>query len=175
MDLRRPQRGTELADSRRAEGRRVARAHLDLEEGRGSVPILNDDDAVDVLRRARRIAVVGASSKPYRASNGVMRTLMRAGYDCVPIHPNETAVNGVAAFATLDDAVAATGPFDIVDVFRRAEFCPAHAREAVRTGAGCLWLQLGIVSWEAAEIAHAGGLAVVMDRCTQIELGRIPR
>ncbi len=137
------------------------------------MPVLDGAGSLGVLRRAHRIAVVGASSKPYRASNGVMRTLMRAGYHCVPIHPNERAVNGVAAFRTLDDAVAATGPFDIVDVFRRAEFCPEHAREAVRTGAGCLWLQLGIVSWEAAEIAHAGGLAVVMDRCTQIELGRI--
>jgi predicted CoA-binding protein len=118
---------------------------------------------------------VGASSKPYRASNGVMRTLMHAGYDCVPVHPNDSVVNGIPAFPTLDAAVAATGPFDIVDVFRRAEFCPEHAREAVRTASGCLWLQLGIVSWEAAEIAHAGGLAVVMDRCTQIELGRIQR
>lgn len=152
-----------------------ARAFLDLEAGRGPVPVLDDAAAVDVLRHARRIAVIGASSKPYRASNGVMRTLMRAGYDCVPVHPNEKVVNGVPAYATLDAAVEATGPFDIVDVFRRAEFCPEHAREAVRTGSGCLWLQLGIVSWEAAEIAHAGGLAVVMDRCTQIELGRIRR
>ena len=135
--------------------------------------MLDEAGAIDVLRRARRIAVVGASSKPYRASNGVMRTLVRAGYDCVPVHPNESAVNGVAAYPTLEAAVAATGPFDIVDVFRRAEFCPEHAREAVHAGAGCLWLQLGIVSWEAAEIAHAGGVAVVIDRCTQIELGRL--
>ena len=150
-----------------------ARAFLDLEDARGPVPILDASGAVEVLRRARRIAIVGASSKPYRASNGVMGALLRAGYDCVPIHPNEGTVHGLRAFSTLDDAVAVGGPFDIVDVFRRAEFCPEHAREAVRTGAGCLWLQLGIVSWEAAEIAHAGGLSVVMDRCTQIELGRI--
>jgi hypothetical protein len=155
------------------EDRDQARAFLDLEEGRGPAPVLDEAGAIDVLRQARRIAVVGASSKPYRASNGVMRTLMRAGYDCVPIHPNEGVVNGLQVYPTLDAAVAATGPFDIVDVFRRAEFCPEHAREAVRTGAGCLWLQLGIVSWEAAEIAHAAGLAVVMDRCTQIELGKI--
>ena len=118
--------------------------------GRGPVPILDDRAMLDVLRRARRIAIVGASSKPYRASNGVMRTLIRAGYDCVPVHPNEHAVHGITAFPILDAAVAATGPFDIVDVFRRPEFCPEHAREAVRTGAGCLWLQLGIISWEAA-------------------------
>ena len=66
--------------------------------------------------------------------------------------------------------MAATGPFDIVDVFRRAEDCPEHAREAVAAGARVLWLQLGIVSWEAARIAHDGGLGVVMDRCLSVEL-----
>jgi predicted CoA-binding protein len=61
----------------------------------------------------------------------------------------------------------------LVDVFRRSELCPEHAREAVAVGAACLWLQLGVVSWEAAAIAATGGLSVVMDRCTAIELRRI--
>jgi predicted CoA-binding protein len=117
--------------------------------------------------------VVGASSKRHRASNGVLRYLVRAGYDVVPVHPNEKVVEGMACYPTLGEAVAATGPIDIVDVFRRAEFCPGHAREAVAVGARCLWLQLGIVSAEAARIAHDGGLSVVMDRCTQIERGRL--
>ena len=64
------------------------------------------------------------------------------------------AVEGVKDPATLADAVAATGPFDIVDVFRRPEQTPEHAREAVAAGARCLWLQLGVVSWVAAAIAH---------------------
>jgi len=149
------------------------RALLDLHEGRGPVAVLDDAAILDVLRSARRIAVVGASSNPARPSFGVLRTLVRAGYDCVPINPNATEVAELRAFATLDAAVAATGPFDIVDVFRRAELCAAHAREAVATGASCLWLQLGIVSWEAARIAADGGLSVVMDRCTAIELGRL--
>jgi predicted CoA-binding protein len=65
--------------------------------------------------------------------------------------------------------VAETGPFDIVDVFRRSELCVVHAQEAIAAGARCLWLQLGVVNWEAARIAHDAGLAVVMDRCTAIE------
>ena len=77
------------------------------------------------------------------------------------------------AFRTLREAADATGPFDIVDVFRRSELCVPHAREAVEIGARCLWLQLGVVNWEAARIAHDGGLAVVMDRCTAIEHRRI--
>ena len=89
------------------------------------------------------------------------------------MNPNEREVQGVAAFASLTDAVAATGPFDIVDVFRRSDLCREPALEAVATGARALWLQLGVVSWEAARIAADGGLAVVMDRCTAIEHRRI--
>lgn len=137
--------------------------------------VLDDAGIDDLLRSARRIAVVGASSNPARPSFGVLGTLIRAGYDCVPINPNETEILGRPAFASLTDAVEATGRFDIVDVFRRSELCVPHAEEAVATGAGCLWLQLGVVSWEAARIAADGGLAVVMDRCTAIELGRMRR
>jgi uncharacterized protein len=79
----------------------------------------------------------------------------------------------VPAFATLADAVVATGPVDLVDVFRRPELCAPHAREAVEVGARWLWLQLGIVAWDAATIAHDGGLEVVMDRCTMVEWRRI--
>jgi predicted CoA-binding protein len=135
--------------------------------------VLGDAEIAELLRTSRRIAVIGASSKPHRASNGVLRFLVRAGYDVVPVHPIEKVVEGLTCYRTLGDAVAATGPVDIVDVFRRAEFCPGHAREAVAVGARCLWLQLGIVSAEAARIARASGLAVVMDRCTQIERGRL--
>jgi uncharacterized protein len=145
---------------------------LDLHEGRGPVPVLDDAGIARVLRESRRIAVIGASSNPWRPSAGVFRTLLAAGYDCVAVNPNETEVAGRTAYPTLAAAVGATGPFDIVDVFRRPELCPAHAEEAVAAGARCLWLQLGIVSWEAARIAAAGGLSVVMDRCTAIEVGR---
>jgi predicted CoA-binding protein len=142
---------------------------LDLEDGRGTVPLLGDEGIEAILRSSRRIAVVGASSKPDRPSFGVFRYLVQQGYDCVPVNPAEREVLGVAAFRTLAEAVAETGPFDIVDVFRRSEVCVPHAREAVATSAACLWLQLGIVNWEAARIAHDGGLLVVMDRCTAIE------
>ena len=138
--------------------------------------ILDDAAMLDLLRAARRIAVVGASSNPLRPSNGVFRSLVAAGYDCVPVNPNETSVEGVAAVATLAEAVAALGGrIDIVDVFRRSELTEDVAREAVAVGAGALWLQLGVVNYEAARIAAEGGLAVVMDRCTAIEIRRVPR
>ena len=122
---------------------------------------------------ARRIAVIGASSSERRPSFGVFRYLVGQGFDCVPVNPNERSVLGMPAFPTLAAAVAATGVFDIVDVFRRSELVVPHAEEAVAAGATCLWLQLGVVNWEAARIASAAGLSVVMDRCTAIEWRRI--
>jgi uncharacterized protein len=116
--------------------------------------------------------VVGASSDPGRPSFGVFRYLVEQGFACVPVNPNEREVLGVPAFPTLADAVDETGPFDMVDVFRRADLCVPHAHEAVAAGARCLWLQLGVVNWEAARIAHDAGLSVVMDRCTAIEWRR---
>ncbi|MGH2513218.1 MAG: CoA-binding protein [Candidatus Limnocylindrales bacterium] len=152
----------------RADRARAA-AMLDLEEGRGLVPVLDDEGIAGLLRRAHRIAVVGASSNPGRPSFAVFRYLVMNGFECVPVNPNERDVFGQPAFRTLAEAAAAGGPFDIVDVFRRSELCVPHAHEAVAIGAGCLWLQLGVVNWEAAAVAAAGGLSVVMDRCTAIE------
>lgn len=137
------------------------------------MPVLDDGGIDAVLRATRRIAVVGASADPGRPSFGVFRFLVDEGFDCVPVNPNERAVLGIKAFGTIGEAVDATGPFDTIDVFRRSELCVPHAREAVAAGARCLWLQLGVVNWEAARIAHEGGLSVVMDRCTAIEWRRI--
>ena len=146
---------------------------IDLAEGRLGVALLDDDGIADVLRTSRRIAVIGASSKPHRASNDIFRYLRAVGYDVIPVHPNERTVEGATCYRTLAEAVEATGPVDIVDVFRRAEFCPGHAREAVDAGARCLWLQLGIVSAEAGRIAAEAGLEVVMDRCIKVDHRRL--
>ncbi|HYM82945.1 MAG TPA: CoA-binding protein [Candidatus Dormibacteraeota bacterium] len=146
---------------------------VDLAEGRAPVPVLDDAAIAAVLRDARRIAVVGASPRPGRASNDVMGYLLDAGYDCVPVNPTVDEVLGRPAFPTVTAAAEAAGPFDIVDVFRRPEECAGPAREAVATGAWCVWLQLGIVSWEAARIAHDAGLGIVMDRCSMVEHRRL--
>lgn len=157
---------------RRADHDRAA-ALLDLQEGRIDVPMLDDEAIAALLRSSPRIAVIGASNASHRPSHSVFRDLRGAGYDAVPVNPAETEVDGVPCYPTLAAAVEATGPVDIVDVFRRPEACPEHAREAVAVGARCLWLQLGIVSPEAGRIAAAAGLAVVMDRCTIIEHARL--
>jgi len=146
-----------------------ARDMLALQEGTGPVAVLDREGALEVLRRTHRIAMVGASPDPGRPSHGVMRYLQHHGFECVPVNPTTRDVLGVRSHRTLEEAVAETGPFDLVDVFRRPEHTPAIARSAVATGARYLWLQLGVVNWEAARIAQAGGLDVVMDRCTAMD------
>lgn len=129
------------------------------------------DELRAILLNARTIAMVGASSKPDRPSYDVMRILLNAGFAVIPVTPNEQSVLGQRAYPALADVPVA---IDIVDVFRKAEATPAIARDAVAIGARVLWLQLGIVSEEAAAIARAGGLDVVMDRCigqTTLALG----
>jgi predicted CoA-binding protein len=157
----------------RLEAKRRAIAYLDLQEHRGPVPVADDAAIERLVRETRRIAVVGASSNVSRPSFGVFRYLLDQGVECVPVNPNEREVLGIPAFPTVSEAVEATGRFDIVDVFRRSELVVPHAEEAVAAGARCLWLQLGVVNWEAARIASAAGLIVVMDRCTAIEWRRV--
>lgn len=120
----------------------------------------------EILADARTIAVVGASPKPHRPSHGVMRYLLEQGYDAIPVRPAGCdEVQGVRCVRSLAEI---DGPIDLVDVFRRPEACPDVAREAVAVGAGAVWLQLGIVSAEARQIAEAGGLDYVEDQCTKI-------
>src|SRR5688572_10826199 len=101
--------------------RRWARDVMDAQEGTGPVALLTSEGAAALLARSRRIAIVGASPNPIRPSHGVMSYLLDAGYDVVPINPTVTEVLGRPAFATLEEAAAATGSFDVVDVFRRPE------------------------------------------------------
>lgn len=130
-----------------------------------------DDDEIRSLLAVRPvIALVGASSKEWRPSFIVMRELVGEGYDVVPVHPRGGELLGRKVYPDLQSIPR---PVDLVDVFRRADQTPAVARDAVAIGARTLWLQLGIVNDEAARIAGAAGLVVVMDRCTLIEHHRL--
>lgn len=133
----------------------------------------SDGEIRALLTSARRIAVVGASSNPGRPSYGIFGQLLRAGYEVIPVNPNETSVHGQAAYPSLR---AVPGPIDVVDVFRRAEHTPAIADEGVAVGARALWLQSGIWNESAAERARAGGMIVIMDACIGVlhSLLRVP-
>ncbi len=127
-------------------------AFLDLQEGRGPVPAARRPRHRGAsCRSTRRIAVIGASSDPGRPSFGVFRYLVATGFDCVPGQPERAGRASASRPSGRSRRRSnATGPFDMVDVFRRSELCVPHAHEAVAVGARCLWLQLGVVNWEAA-------------------------
>ena len=127
--------------------------------------------ALEIMAGARTIALVGASPRPERPSNSVMRYLLDQGYRVIPVRPVGPAeIHGVPRVAALSEIEE---PIDLVDVFRRAEFCPGVAEEAVAAGAAVLWLQLGVVSPEARAIAEAAGLDYVENACTAIVHGRL--
>ena len=117
------------------------------------------------LRRIRTVAVLGLTETPGLPSHHVASELQKFGYRIVPINPGAREILGEKAWPDLEAATQGAGPIDVVDVFRPAAEAPGIAREAVALGAHVLWLQTGIVSAEAEQIATEGGLTVVMDRC----------
>jgi uncharacterized protein len=120
----------------------------------------------EILRDAKTIALVGASPKPNRPSNSVMRYLLAQGYDVIPVRPRDCdEVHGIPCVATLSEI---DRPIDLVDVFRRVDAAPDVAADAVEAGAKAVWLQLGLVSPEARRIATEAGLDYVEDECTAI-------
>jgi uncharacterized protein len=121
---------------------------------------------VQILAEAKTIAVVGASPKPQRPANGVMRYLLAQGYRVIPVRPRDCdEVHGVRCVASLHEI---DEPIDLVDVFRRVEACPGVAREAAQIGAKAVWLQLGLVSPEARQVAEEAGMDYVENECTAI-------
>ena len=132
----------------------------------------NSDKAIDdILATTKVIALIGASANPERPSNRVMAFMQDRGYRVIPVNPGLAGqtLHGETVYANLPDI---PDQIEMVDVFRQADQCPAIARDAVAMGAQTLWLQLDVVSEEAATIAGAANMNVVMDRCPKIELFR---
>jgi uncharacterized protein len=122
-----------------------------------------------VLHTAKTVAIVGLSANQLRASNFVGYYLRRHGYKVIPVNPRETEILGQTCYPSLLDIPEHV---DVVDVFRAPSAVPQIAREAVEIGAGALWLQLGVISPEGAQIAADAGLTVIMDRCVKFEHAR---
>jgi predicted CoA-binding protein len=124
----------------------------------------------ELYTQAKTIAVVGCSPHWPNPPAVVPEYMQSEGYRILPVNPHEDEVLGEPAVDSLDDL---TEQVDIVDVFRPAEEAPGIAAQAVRIGAGCLWLQTGIVSDEAEQIAREAGLLTVMDLCIGITYGEL--
>ena len=129
-----------------------------------------------ILRSVKVIAMVGASANWNRPSYFAMKYLQEKGYRVIPVNPKEAAAGAVIlgekTYASLDEVPVAV---DMVDCFRASDAILPIARDAIRIGAKVLWMQLGVVNDEAAGLAEAAGLKVVMNRCPKIEYGRLSR
>ncbi|GIP25244.1 CoA-binding protein [Paenibacillus sp. J23TS9] len=126
------------------------------------------DEIRKILENAGNIAVVGLSDKTDRTSYMVAQAMQSRGYRIIPVNPAAEGkqILGETCYGSLKDIPE---PVDIVNVFRRSEYCADVAREAADINANVLWLQLGIVNDEAAAIAEQNGMRAIMDRCIKVE------
>ena len=125
----------------------------------------------EILSQVQTIAMVGASPDPTKFSYGVLRVLQETGYDMIPVNPNQTGTE-IRSLRVYESLAAIGRPVDMVQVFRNSEALLRIAQQAIDIGAKVLWAQLGVRDDEAARLAEAAGLKVVMNRCPKIELFR---
>lgn len=139
------------------------------------MPAYPDDLIRSVLRTTKTIAIVGASGNPMRPSYFVTMYMLAKGYVVHPINPGMAGkeILGRKVYADLHDVPA---PVDMVDIFRSSDAAPGVVQQALaekeRLGIKTIWMQLGVINEEAAQIARDAGLTVIMDRCPKIEHGR---
>jgi len=124
---------------------------------------------IEILRKYRRIAMVGLSANPYRPSHFAAIYMKAAGYEIFPVNPREKEILGRNSFGSLADVPP---PVEIVNIFREPAAVPGIVEDAIAVGAKVVWMQLGVIHEAAAERALAAGLDVVMDRCVKIEHAR---
>ncbi len=119
----------------------------------------------NILDEAKTIAVVGLSDNPERTSYQVSEAMQKAGYKIIPVNPKVDEVLGEKAYARLSDIEE---KIDIINVFRRSEFLPEIAKEALKTDCKVFWAQQGVVNEEAYHLLKENGFTVIMDLCIKV-------
>lgn len=131
-----------------------------------AIEYLSREEIGKILKKAKRIAVVGLSDNPERTSYMVSQAMQAAGYEIIPVNPTVEEVLGVKAVKTLKDI---EGHVDIVNIFRRSEYLPELAKEFAEIDADVFWAQLGVENEEAYNFLKEKGYTVIMDRCIKVE------
>lgn len=127
------------------------------------------EPALEVLKRAKTIAVVGLDSRTERPAYRIASYLKDHGYRVIPVHRGihpADEVLGEHAYASLRDIPEHV---DVVDVFVRPDQTTPIVEDAIAIGADCVWLQMGITNDEALTRAQAAGLATIQDHCAMVE------
>lgn len=133
---------------------------------------MNDQQLLDILTSTQRIAPVGLSGDANKDSYGVGIYLIRAGYELLPVNPRLGEIHGLQCYASLLDVPTAPA-IDLVQIFRPSAEAVGIVEQAIRIGARYVWMQEGISSDEAAELAQKAGLQVIMNRCMMEEHRRL--
>jgi hypothetical protein len=128
----------------------------------------DDRRLAELVRGARRIAVVGLSPRPERPSHGVAKYLQQAGFKVIPVHPSGGVILGELVHPDLVSAAAAAGPIDLVNVFRRSEFIPDLLAPILQVRPSLVWLQEGVRHEGTARRLEEAGIVTVMDRCLAV-------
>jgi len=123
-----------------------------------------------ILTENNSIAVVGLSANESRPSFFAAKYMQYHGYKIIPVNPRYETVLGETCYPDLESIPV---PIDIVDVFQRSDRVMPTAESAVGIGAKTLWMQLGVINEEAAQLAKQAGMDVVMNRCVKIEYARL--
>jgi hypothetical protein len=136
------------------------------------MPLTSDDELTALLTETETIAMIGASDRPDRASNRVMKFLLGKGFRVFPVNPT-IAGEQIHGETVVGDLSEIGEPVDMVDIFRNSEAAGEAVDQAIAAGAKSVWMQLGVVNDEAAARAEAAGLKVVMDKCPAQEMPRL--
>ncbi len=135
------------------------------------MPIEDDKKIKEILSKAKTIAVVGASSKPYRDSRRIAEFLTKKGYNVILVNPSYTEIDGQKCYPDLTSI--GDEHIDIVDIFRKSDYVDEIVDDAITVKAETVWFQLGVINLSAARKAESAGLNVVMDHCIAVEHARL--
>ena len=122
----------------------------------------------EILSKHKKIAMIGVSNDPTKASTIVMKYMQKYGFKVFPVNPKAKGqkILGEEVFEKITDI---KDQVDIVDVFRPSTEALEIAKDTVKIGAKVLWLQLGIKSKEAKNIVEKNKIEYVEDKCTKLE------
>jgi len=123
-------------------------------------------EIIEILKKSKKIAIVGASRNPGKAAHLIPKYLKEQGYTIIPVNPEAETILGEKVYSKLSEVPR---PVDIVDVFRPSEVTPEIVAEAVKIKPKLIWLQLGISNEKAKQIADEHKIPIIMDKCIKIE------
>ena len=130
------------------------------------MPIFTEDDIIHTLKTYRNIAVVGVSEHMHRPSYGVTLAMLNNGYNIIPVNPKYDELFDRKCYNSL---LEIEEPVEIVNIFRRPDMVMPIVEEAIQIKAKVIWMQLGVINMQAAQLAKDAGLVVIMDRCIKVE------